>query len=82
MAAPISRQRMPCSIQNWRMALFGLRQREAAGGLRMGEVGRVEIQADAVIAFAQAIQFLNCSALELVAVHLLAAASRRSRRGG
>ena len=35
---------MPCSIQNLRIALSRVRERETVGGLRMGEVGLVEVE--------------------------------------
>ncbi len=47
MAAPMRRQAMPCSIQNVADGLVGVRQREVVGGLRVREVRRVEVEADA-----------------------------------
>ena len=49
MAAPISRERMQCSIQNWRMPLSRMRQREAIGRFGMRKAGGIEIQAESIL---------------------------------
>ena len=45
-AAPMRRQAIPWSIQNWRMRLIGVGQGVAVGRQRVGEIGRVEVHAD------------------------------------
>ena len=72
MAAPISRQRMPCSIQNLRMAGSGWVSVNAADDLGMGEVGRVEVQAD-LDRLGPGDPVLELVGAQRVAVHLLAA---------
>ena len=53
----------------------GLGEREAVGRLGMGEVGRVEVQADAAAPWPSRSSLWNWSGLERVALDLLAAVS-------
>ena len=47
-AAPILRQAMPCSIQNWRMPSSRLASVKPSAAIGMGEEGAVEIEPEAV----------------------------------
>ena len=73
---------MPCSIQNWRMPASRLGQREAVGRLGMREEGRVEVQADPVLALAQSIQRWKCSGSSSFALDLRAAGLGVAWRAG
>ena len=65
-------RRCQCSIQNCRMPLSAVREREAVGGLRVREAGRVEIEADAV-AFGPVDPVREMFGLDVVAIDVLAA---------